>query len=89
MNNCAAKKVFKNSICANPPKKNSVTKKTDYFYKNYICRMDLLDVNDYAPQVFESYRHIIVVIEKFSMFGWTVSIKNKQAQTMRVFLKAS
>ena len=40
---------------------------------------DLLDMNDYGPRNNRGYRFILVVIDKFSKFGWTFLFKNKCA----------
>ena len=44
--------------------------------------MDILDLKDYAPQNNRGCRYILVIIDNFSKFGWTVPTKNKNAQTI-------
>ena len=41
-----------------------------------------MDINDYGPEKFRGYRYILVVIDNFSKFGWTVSFKNKNSLTI-------
>ena len=43
--------------------------------------MDSLDLNDYGPINNKGYSYIIVIINNYSMFGWNVSLKNKNYQT--------
>ena len=43
---------------------------------------DLLDMNDYGPKNNRGYRFILVVVDNFSKFGWTVALKNKYAQSI-------
>ena len=42
---------------------------------------DLLDMNDYGPKNNRGYRYILVVIDNFSKFDWTIPLKNKYAQS--------
>ena len=41
--------------------------------------MDFLDFNDFSPTVKKGCRYILVVIQKFSEFGWTVPMKSEYA----------
>ena len=41
-----------------------------------------MDINDYGPEKYRGYRYILVVIDNFSKFGWTVSFKNKNSITI-------
>ena len=43
---------------------------------------DLLDMNDYGPKNNRGYRYILVVIDNFSKFGWTITLQNKYAQSI-------
>ena len=38
-------------------------------------------MNDYGPETFKSYRYVLVVIDFFSKFGWTLPLENKYAQS--------
>ena len=39
-------------------------------------------MNDYGPKNNSGYRYILVVIDNFSKFGWTIPLKNKYAQSI-------
>ena len=43
----------------------------------------MLDLKDYGPENKKGDRYVLVVIDSFSKFGWTVPLKNKVAQTMK------
>ena len=76
-------KIFINEIYSKPPKKNYATNKTDVYHIDDIWSLDLLDLKDYGPENNRNYRYVLVIIDIFSKFGWTVSLKNKHAQTKK------
>ena len=76
-------KIFINEIYSKPPKKNYVTNKTDVYYIDDIWSLDILDLKDYGPENNRNYRYVFVIIDNFSKFGWTVPLKNKNAQTIK------
>ena len=39
-------------------------------------------MNDYGPKNITGYRYILVVVDNFSKFGWTIPLKNKYAQSI-------
>ena len=39
-------------------------------------------LKNYGPENNRNYRHVLVIIDNFSKFGWTVPLKNKYAQTI-------
>ena len=43
---------------------------------------DLLDMKDYGLKNNRGYRFILVVVDIFSKFGWTIPSKNKYAQSI-------
>ena len=45
--------------------------------------LDILDLKDYGPENNRGYRYVLVVIDNFSNFGWTVPLKTKNAQTIK------
>ena len=45
--------------------------------------MDILDLKDYGPENNRRYRYVLVVIDKFSKYGWTIPLRNKKAQTIK------
>ena len=75
--------IFINEIYSKPPKKNHPTNKTDVYHIDDIWSVDILDLKDYGPKNNRGYRYVLVVTDNFSKFGWTVPLKNKNAQTMK------
>ena len=45
--------------------------------------MDILDLKDYGPENNRGYRYVLVIIDNFSKFGWTIPHKNKNGQTIK------
>ena len=76
-------KIFINEIYSKPPKKNYDTNKTDVYYIDDIWSLDILDLNDYGPENNRGYRYVLVTIDNFSKFVWTIPLKNKSAQTIK------
>ena len=44
--------------------------------------LDILDLKDYGPENKRGYRYVLLVIDSFSKFGWTIPLKYKNAQTI-------
>ena len=76
-------KIFINEIYSKPPKKNYITNKTNVYYIDDIWSLDILDLKDYGPKNNKGYRYVLVIIDNFSKFGWTVPLKNKNSQTIK------
>ena len=76
-------KVFINEIYSKPPKRNYATNKTDVYFIDDIWSLDILDLKHYGPENNRGYRYVLVIIDNFSKFGWTVPLKNKNAQTIK------
>ena len=76
-------KTFISEIYSKPPKKNYITNKTNVYYIDDIWSLDILDLKDYDLKNNRGYRYVLVVIDNFSKFGWTVPLKNKNAQTIK------
>ena len=76
-------KIFINEIYSIPPKKNYITNKTDVYHIDDIWSLDILDLKDYGPENNRGYRYVLVTIDNFSKFGWTIPLKNKNAQTIK------
>ena len=76
-------KTFINEIYSKPPKKNYITNKTDVYYIDDNWSLDILDLKDYGPENYRGYRYVLVNINNFSKFGWTIPLKNKNAQTIK------
>ena len=73
-------KLIFNEIYSKPPKWNYVTNKTDVFHIDDIWSLDILDLKDCGPENNKGYKYVSVIIDNFWKFGWTVPIKNKNAQ---------
>ena len=76
-------KMFINEIYSKPPKKNYPTNKTDVYYIDDIWSLDILDFKDYGPENNRNHRYALVIIDNFSKYGWTIPLKNKNAQTIK------
>ena len=76
-------KIFINEIYSKPPKKYYPTNKTDVYYIDETWSLDILDLKDYGPKNNRGYRYVLVIIDNFSKFGWTVPLKNKNAQIIK------
>ena len=75
--------IFINEIYSKPPKKYYPTNKTDVYHIEEIWSLDILDLKDYGPENNRGYRYVLVIIDNFSEFGWTVPLKNKNALTIK------
>ena len=76
-------KIFIKEIYSKPPKKNYATNKTDVYHIDDIWSLDILDLKDYGPENIRGYRYVLVILDNFSKYGWTVPLKNKNAQTIK------
>ena len=76
-------KMFINEIYSKPPKKNYPTNKTDVYHIDDIWSLDILDLKDYGPENNRNHRYALVIIDNFSKYGWTIPLKNKNAQTIK------
>ena len=75
-------KIFIDELYSKSPHKNYETNKTMIKSIDDTWSPDLLDMNDYSPKYNRGYRYILVIIDKFSRFGWTIPLKNKHANSM-------
>ena len=75
--------IFNNEIYSKPQKKENLTNKTDVYYIVKIWSLDILHLKDYGSENNRGYRYVLVIIDIFSKFGWTVPLKNKNAQTIK------
>ena len=76
-------KIFINEIYSKGPNKNCATNKTNVFHIDDVWSLDTLDLKDYGPENNRGYRYILVVIDNFSKYGWTIPVNNKNAQTTK------
>ena len=73
--------IFKKEVLSKPPKKNYPTNKTDVYHIDHIWSLKLLDLKNYGPKSNRDYRYVLVPIDKFSKFGWSIPLEIKNAQT--------
>ena len=78
-----SKKTFINEIYSKPPKRNYATNKTDVFHIDNTWSLDILDLKDYGPGNNRGYRYVLVIKNSFSKIGFTIPLRNKNAQTIK------
>ena len=78
---------FLNEIHSNPAKKSYPTNKTNVYTNDDFWTLDILDLKHYVLQNNKAYRYVLVVIREFSIIGWTVHLKNENAQTMKDYFE--
>ena len=76
-------KIFINEIYSKGPRKSYPTNKTDVYHIDDIWSLVILDLKDYGSENNRGYRYVLVTIDNFSKYGWTIPIKNKNAQTIK------
>ena len=76
-------KIFLNEIYSKPPKKYYATNKTDVYHVDDVWSLDILDLKDYGPENKKGYRYVLDTVDNFSKNGWTIPLKNKNAQTIK------
>ena len=76
-------KTFIDEIYDKPAKKIYPTNKTIVKSIDDTWSADLLDLVDYGVKNNRGYRYILVVIDNFSKYGWTIPLKNKYASTIK------
>ena len=76
-------KTFINEIYSRGPRKNYPTNKINVYYIDNIWSLDILDLKDYGLENNRGFRYVLVIKDNFSKYGWTVPLKNKNAQTIK------
>ena len=76
-------KIFINETYSKGPETNYATNKTDVHHVDDTWSLVILDLKDYGPENNKNYRYVLVIIDNFSKFGWTVPFKNKSAQLIK------
>ena len=76
-------KIFENEIYSKPPKKNYATNKTNVYHIDDIWSLHILDLKDYGPGNKRGYRYVLVILDDFSKYGFTIPLKNKNAITIK------
>ena len=82
-------KIILNEIYSKPPNRNYPTNETDVYPIDQIWSLDTLDLKGYNFEINIGYRYVLVIIDNFSNFGWTVPLINKIAQTTKVFFEST
>ena len=80
-------KLFINEIYSKPSRRNYPTNKTDVYHIDDTWSLDTLDLKNYGPENNRGYRYVLVVIDKFSKFGWTLPLKKNCSNKKRLFRK--
>ena len=62
--------------------KTYATNKTDVYQTDDNWSLDIIDLKNYVPENIRGYRYVLVIIDNFSKFGWRISLKNRNAQTI-------
>ena len=75
--------IFIGETHSNAPKKNDATNKTDDYHLDDIWSADNLDLKGYGSENKRGYRYVLVVIDDFCKFGWTIPLKKKNVQTVK------
>ena len=75
--------IFIDEIYSKGPKRNYAANKTNVYHNDDIWSLDILDLKDYGPENNRGYRYVLVIIDNFSKYCWTVLLKNKNAQTIK------
>ena len=75
-------KTFMNEMYSKPPKKKYATNQTNFYHTDDTWSFDLPDLKDYVPEKCRGYRYVLLMKDKFSRFGWTLPLKNKDAQSI-------
>ena len=80
-------KIFGNEIYSKASKRNYAANKTDVYHIDDIWSLDISDLKDYGPKNNTGYRYVLVIIDNFSKFGWTVALKNKKSSNNKRLLR--
>ena len=76
-------KMFINEFYSKGPKHNYATNETDVYHIADIWSLDIFDLKGYGPEKNRGYRYVLVIIDKFSKYGFTIPLKTKNAQTIK------
>ena len=72
--------VFFKENYAKQPKRKDATNKTFDHQNDDAWNLGSLIISDYVREVIRGCRIMLVVIDKFSKFGWTARLKKRNAQ---------
>ena len=74
-------KTFLIEIYSKLPKRIALQTKHVYHINN-IWSLGFLDLKDYGPGNIRGSKYVLVIIDNFSNYGWTLPLKSKIAQTI-------
>ena len=74
---------FINEIYSRGPKQSQPTNKTDVYHTDDIWCLDISDLKHYGPEAIRGYRYFFVIIDSFSKYGWSLTLKNRNAQLIK------
>ena len=72
-------------IFSKAPRKIYATNKIDVYHIDENLSLDIFNLKVYVSAKTRSNRFVLLVVDKFSKFGWPVLLKNKNAQTIEDF----
>ena len=78
-------KKYVNEIYTNGPRQNYITNKTNVYNIDDIWSLDIVDLKGYGPESNRNYRYVLVVLDSFSKYDWTVPLKKKRLNNKKVF----
>ena len=62
----------KAEIYVNPLKITYDTNKTDVYYLDIFSSLNMLDLSDYGPKNNKGCKNVLVTIDNFTKFEWTI-----------------
>ena len=77
-------KIFLNEIYSKPSKKYYATNKAVVNHIDDTWSFDILDLKSYKPENNRGYRYVLVIINNFSKYGFTIPLTNKNISTLKV-----
>ena len=80
-------KIFINELYSKGPKRNYATNKTDVYHIDDTWCLVILDLKDCGPKNNRGSRYVLVVLDNFAKFGWTIPLKKKCSNNKRLFQK--
>ena len=74
--------IFIDEINSKPPKRNYPTRKIFYTQVDEIWSIDLADMVDNKISNNKGFRYTFIIIDNFSKYVWTISLKKKYSKTI-------
>ena len=76
-------KISINEIYSKGHKHNYITNKTDVYHIDDVWSLDIKDLKDCGPENNRGYRYVLVIIDNFNKFGFTIPLKYINALTKK------